>query len=184
MWKGRNRKSPRLRGFDYASNAAYFVTINCHQHQHLFGEIINGEMHLNDLADIVWWEWHKSEEMRKEVDLDAFVVMPNHIHGIVLITPDLANSITNPTPVGTTRASSLHQQPPQFKPGPPKRSLGAFIGGFKSAVTKKIHQTHPYLEVWQERYHDHIIRNQRDLEIKRGYIENNPANWDTDEENQ
>ncbi|RIH74978.1 Transposase IS200 like protein [Calidithermus terrae] len=179
MWRGPNRRSPRLRGFDYAQEAAYFVTVCTHGREPLFGEVVGGEMRLSEIGDIVWWEWHRSEWLRDEVSLDAFVVMPNHVHGVVMIRPPEPSPVPR-GPVGTTRASSLRTPP---APGPAKRSLGAFVGAFKSAAAKRVHRRYPHLRVWQGRYYDTVLRDERHLEAAREYIVSNPANWATDEEN-
>jgi len=126
------------------------------------------------------WEWYKSEEIRREVTLEAFVIMPNHIHGVVIIQPQPANDVADP--VGTQGLASL-QTPKLFRP---KRSLSTFVSGFKSAATKSINLRRgtPGLEVWQKRHHDRIIRGERELQAIRTYIEGNPMNWPTDTENQ
>jgi putative transposase len=187
MWQGRNRKSPRLKGFDYSSNGAYFVTIKTYQSEHLFGEIEGGEMKLNEYGDIVFWEWVKCEHVRKEIYLDDFVIMPNHFHGIVIIFhPDGFDGSANQAadPVGTTGPLSLRKA--QHKPGGGKRSLSSMIGAFKLKSTMKINELRqtPKVQVWQGRFHDEIIRSERHLNNARQYIAHNPANWDTDEDNQ
>jgi putative transposase len=92
----RNRHSIRLKRHDYTSAGAYFVTVCTHRREHLFGEVRDGRMVLNEFGDAVWWEWHRTEHVRPEVELDAFVVMPNHVHGIVVINAD-------PAPIGALR---------------------------------------------------------------------------------
>lgn len=184
MYRGPQRKSPRLRGFDYASNAAFFVTVCTYGRQHLFGEIMNGEMVLNEAGNIVYWEWYRSEEIRREVTLDAFVIMPNHIHGIVIIQQPAANPIAED--VGTSDRSSLRgRQYGSAAGGTGKRTLSAMMAGFKSSATTRINQLRqtPGIAVWQDRYHDRIIRGERELQAIRTYIECNPANWAADEEN-
>ncbi len=172
------------------------MTKKCHQSQHLFGEIVDGEMRLNELGNIGWWQWVKSEYLRKEIFLDEFVIMPNHFHGIVFIErPDntAANQIPDPQtpddpanqmsdPVGTTGPLSLRA--PQRKPGGGKRSLSSMAGGFKLKSTIKINQIRetPEIPVWQGRFHDQIIRNEAHLNNVHQYIQNNPANWATDSE--
>ena len=117
-----HRRSIRIRGYDYWQGGMYFVTICTRDRESLFGEVVDGDVRLNKFGHIVREEWEISAVIRREIELDAFVVMPNHVHGIVIIT------VGN---VGATGRSPLRS-------GPPKRSLGALVGGFKSAVTKRI----------------------------------------------
>jgi len=134
----------------------------------LFGEIAGNEMQLNELGKIVLDEWQKSSIIRREIELDCFVVMPNHIHGIVnFINAD----------VGATGWSPLRS-------GPPARSLGA-VAGFKSAVTKRVNEKRqsPGVAVWQRNYYEHIIRDDEELRRVREYIRNNPLSWENDREN-
>jgi len=114
-------------------------------------------------------ECEKSTQIRKEIELDAFVVMPNHVHAIVVIAD------------GTERATGRSP----LQAGPAKRSLGAFVGGFKSAVTKGVNQIRqtPGVAVWQRNYFEHVIRNESALNRIREYILNNPAHWEFDREN-
>lgn len=168
-----HRRSIRLKGYDYSQAGAYFVTLCTHNRECLFGKIVDGEMRLNELGHIVCEEWLRSAEIRPEIMLDAFVVMPNHLHGIVIFTPVGAH--------GRAPLPSPSPQPPHRKP----RSLGSFIAGFKSVVTKRINQTRqtPGIPVWQRNYYEHIIRNQESLARIRRYIADNPAKWDVDPEN-
>ncbi len=163
------RQSIRLRNYDYASVGAYFITLVTRDRKCWFGEIVDGQMLLNPYGRIVREEWEKSARIRNEIDLDAFVIMPNHIHGICFITdrPDRATG----------------RSPLQL--GPARRSLGAFIGGFKSAVTKRINelQGSSGVSLWQRNYFEHVIRNENSLEHIREYILNNPARWEFDREN-
>jgi REP element-mobilizing transposase RayT len=118
-----HRRSIRLRGYDYRQPGAYFVTIVTQDRACLFGEVVGEEMHLNELGKIVWEEWFRSAEIRQEIELlpDEFVVMPNHVHGIVWIVE---------SPVGAHGRAPLHHAPLQRLP----RSLASFIAGFKSAT--------------------------------------------------
>ena len=124
---------------------------------------------MNDRGQTVQDEWEKSAQIRDEVELDAFVVMPNHVHGVVVIT-DRPGRATGRSPL-------------QF--GPAKRSVGAFVGGFKSVVTKRINETRgaPGTPVWQRNYFEHVIRDEDSLNRIRQYINDNPARWEFDREN-
>ena len=168
-----HRRSIRLRGYDYRQAGAYFVTVVTHQRQCLFGEIVDGETRVSRYGHTVREEWLRSAEIRCEIELDAFVVMPNHIHGIVVIRHQS-------TDVGAHGRAPL---PPA--PHRPPRSLGSFVAGFKSATTKRINEIRrtPGLPVWQRNYYEHVIRNDDELNHVRQYIIDNPGHWGEDREN-
>jgi REP element-mobilizing transposase RayT len=164
------RRSIRLKDYDYSQAGAYFVTICTHKKECVFGNIVDGKMVLNEYGKVVQEEWYRSAKIRCEVELDAFVVMPNHIHGIVTI-------------VGAQGLAPLqHGHPPLQRR---LRSLSTFITGFKSAATRRINNLRgsPYMAVWQRNYYEHVIRNEDDLSEIREYIVNNPLKWDLDSEN-
>jgi putative transposase len=165
-----NRRSIRLKGYDYSQPGGYFVTICTKNHAPIFGGIRDGEMVLNEIGQIASEEWQKSIHIRKEIKLDAWVVMPNHIHGIVIITQ------------GEDVDVGAHGRAPLPYPRRSPRSLGSFIAGFKSSVTKRINKLRntPGQPVWQRNYYEHIIRNEDDLGITRQYIARNPIQWDLD----
>jgi putative transposase len=181
-----HRRSIRLKGYDYTRMGAYFVTLCTQGRVCLFGEIMAGEMRLNEYGEIVQKEWFRSAEIRREIVLfsDEFVVMPNHIHGIVRIveSPDAHVGATGPT-AGATDATvgATGRSPLQ---GPAKRSLASFVAGFKSAVTKRINDRRgtPGATVWQRNYYEHIIRHAESLNRIRAYILNNPLQWHLDHE--
>jgi len=200
-----HRRSIRLKGYDYRQAGAYFVTLVTQNRACLFGEVVDGEMRLNEYGQIAWEEWFRSAEIRREIRLypDEFVVMPNHIHGIVWIAEPHVGA-TGPSPLpnhsSPNQPSPLpnHSSPnqssslpnglllPSSRPrGPARRSLSSFIGGYKSAVTKRIneHRGAPGAPVWQRNYYEHIIRNEDDFEAIRHYILTNPLHWHQDHEN-
>ena len=170
-----HRKFLRMKGYDYAQAGGYFVTIVTQGRECLFGEIVGGEMRLNPFGKIVNEEWLRSAEIRREIELDAFVVMPNHIHGIVFIHNNT---------IGATGRSPLPIQN-RYPHGPSPKSLSSFVAGFKSSVTKRINLLDgaPGAPVWQRNYYEHIIRDQTDYERIFNYIITNPSNWLKDEEN-
>jgi REP element-mobilizing transposase RayT len=186
-----DRQSIRLRGFDYTRAAAYFVTLCAHERRCLFGDIAQDQMHLNDRGQIVAEEWDRSEAMRDELVLDAFVVMPNHVHGIAVIAPPGADAPADPRgyrldggatrTVGTTGRSSLPGKSP-FQPGPPPKSLGSFVAGFKAAVTGCINRQRgtPGESVWQRNYYDRVLRDEDEWRGARRYVARNPARWRAD----
>lgn len=168
-----HRRSFRLHGFDYTREGAYFVTACTQDRTCLFGDMVKGEVRLNDAGQIVADEWARTAEVRHEIELDAFVIMPNHLHAIVWIVDGRGDRPVAPTPVVTTLA------------GPRPKSIGALMAGFKSAVTKRINQQRRTsgVPVWQRNYFEHIIRDDAALNCIRQYITENPARWAEDPEN-
>ncbi len=160
-----DRKTIRLKGYDYAQNGAYFVTICIKNKECISGEILDGKIVLNDVGEMIQSVWNGLPEHYPHVELDQFVVMPNHMHGIVVISND------------------------NYKGGetPPlrKRTLGQIIAYFKYQTTKQINQRRntPGIPVWQRNYFDRIIRNETELNHIRRYILNNPLKWHLDKEN-
>jgi putative transposase len=169
-----HRRSIRLPAYDYAQAGAYFVTMVTHQRQCLFGEIVGGQMRLAAHGQVVSEQWLRSELVRSEIELDAFIVMPNHIHGIVIIR-------AHPMDVGAHSRAPL----PSSSPYRPPRSLGSLVAGFKSAATKRINEMRGTLgvPVWQRNYYERVIRSDEELKRVRQYIIDNPAHWEEDREN-
>lgn len=169
------RRSIRLKGYDYSQAGAYFVTICTHNRQCLFGDILDGEMRLNDAGWVVANEWIKTPVIRNEIELDEWVVMPNHFHGILVIT----DSAPDRHCMGDGRGTGDRRVAPT---GPQPRSVGAVMAGFKSAVTKRINECRqtPGAKLWQRNYWEHIVRNEPELSRIREYIHNNPAQWEMD----
>ena len=176
----RHRRSVRLQGYNYAHPGAYFVTICTQGRKCLFGEITNGEMRLNPFGNVVLEEWIRTAKVRKNIELDSFVVMPNHFHGIIELFD---------TAVGATRRVALsgttHRVAPTMAMGPASGSIGAIIGQFKSVVTKRINEMRGILSspLWQRNYYEHVIRNENELNKIREYILSNPLQWVQDREN-
>ncbi len=168
----RHRRSIRLRDYDYRQAGAYFITICTHQKECLFGDVINDEMLLSEMGQIVSEEWVRTAIIRPEIELDAFVVMPNHVHGIVVF----ATNAGVDNEVGAHARAPLRREP---------KSLGALVAGFKSVVTKRINtlRSTPLIPVWQRNYYERIIRHERELNAAREYIQNNPLQWALDREN-
>lgn len=164
----RQRRSPRLQGYDYAQEGAYFVTICAHDRACLFGAVIDDVMVLNRAGSIAYEELTRiPRHWDDTVDIDVFVVMPNHIHAIILI-------VGTPFSASTT---NIHTDAQKRVP-----TLGQIVGNYKSGVTRRIHEQCSGLagRVWQSRYHDHIIRCPADLHRIQAYVINNPARWQAD----
>ncbi len=153
--------SARLPGWDYGSNAAYFITICTQNRIQAFGEIANGQMNLTDVGQSAQNCWNAIPEHFPFVILDEFVVMPNHVHGIVVIDQQ------EPRPSDINRF------------GPQSKNLASIVRGYKIGVTKFARQ-HQIPFDWQPRYHDHVIRNAQELARIRKYIKENPQNWAAD----
>ena len=179
-----NRRSIRLKGYDYSQEGIYFITLCCQDRQHLFGKIENGIMHLNELGEIIKEEWEKTPIIRKNVSLGAFIIMPDHFHAILYIDQKI-----------TKQEDYI---PNQFKS--PSQTIGAIIRGFKGATTIRINfinsngtgelqfaptqtqfastnnKTKPN-RIWQRNYFEKIIRDQRAYQNITQYIIDNPKNW-------
>ncbi len=174
--------SHRLKGYDYSSDGAYFITICVKNRKHLFGEIVNGKMVLNDLGKITEKCWKEIPDHFPDVILDEFVIMPNHVHGVLFLFPKNA-------PVETNNYSSLRNRPIQKRPNGTRRTIGSIIRGFKIGVTKYVRNNNetnnylPLLVVWQPNYYDRIIRSEDELNRIREYIFLNPEHWDKDDLN-
>ncbi|MCJ7708189.1 MAG: hypothetical protein MUO38_11300 [Anaerolineales bacterium] len=181
-----HRRSIRLPGYDYSQPGAHFVTICTRNRECVLGEVGSGEMVYSPVGLVVVEEWTRSASIRREIALDTFVVMPNHLHGIVLILED-----TSPAGVVGAHGRAPLPMPSSMdlnargiadrKP----RCLGSFIAGYKAAVTKRINQLRgtPGAGVWQRNYYEHVIRDGEDLRRIREYIAQNPLAWEHDEEN-
>ena len=169
-----NRRSIRLTDYDYTQPGAYFITAVTQGRGCLFGAVVDGVMRLNAYGKVVRACWLEIPRHFANVELDEFVVMPNHVHGIIFLVEDAA---------GASGGAMPQRPPPQ--PGPPSRSVGAIVGSFKSAVTRRInrHRNSPGTPVWQRNYFEHVVRNEESLHRIRNYIRSNPGRWDLDREN-
>jgi REP element-mobilizing transposase RayT len=194
------RKSIRLNEYYYSFPNWYFITICTHERRNLFGKINDGKMILSKAGQVVEEEWKQTKRIRKHVDLDYYTIMPNHLHGIIIIEQALEN-------VGVTRwvaqnkadhiingrgelnspykdnERRMQYAPTKDKFKSPSNTLGAIIRGFKSSVTKRLRELsgNSDLKIWQRNYYEHIIRNEIDLHNIRQYITLNQLKWEIDE---
>jgi REP element-mobilizing transposase RayT len=170
-----HRRSIRLTGFDYSAPGSYHITICTHARECLFGEITNGLMQANAHGEVALTCWHSIPSHFPNVRLDAFVVMPNHIHGIIVIDGIVAET----RDVEATHASPL----PNVPRGPQQASIGAIVGSYKSAVTRRVNAMRgtPGWPVWQRNYYEHVIRDEDEFYRIVAYIEENPRRWADDE---
>lgn len=174
-------ESIRLRNWDYGANAAYFITICCHKRRHFFGHIENGIMHLNTVGNIAHQVWAEITGHFHHVHLGEFIIMPNHVHGIIIIDkPDGDFPMgTGHAVVETGHALSLpSKNHPRFR-NQGKNTISAMVGSFKSAVTRQVRPINPGFG-WQSRFYDHIIRSQQSHHRISQYIRQNPLLWTDD----
>ncbi len=166
-----HRRSIRLKSYDYSQTGAYFVTVCTLDRECVFGEIADGQMRLNPLGEIVQACWRSLPQHFSHLELDVIVIMPNHVHGIIVLNG-----------VGAQHAAPLHRHP---HTNVPPGSLGAIVRSFKSAASKQINElrTPPGTPLWQRNYYEQIVRNADELHSIRQYIVNNPLQWALDREN-
>ncbi len=206
-----NRQSIRLHGYDYSQPGFYFITMVVQDRKCLFGRIINGKMQLNEYGEIADTCWQKIPQIRTNVSLDAHIIMPNHVHGILVLKnipkPNVVVRATDPsvratesvapTTTSTTIktddtniakksvAPTVGSIPLSQPKGPKRGSIGAIIGQYKSVVTKRINAIRQTsgISVWHRDYYDHIGRNKKEIFPLRQYIQSNPLRWNVDKEN-
>ena len=164
------RRSIRLKGYDYSQSGAYFVTICVQNRESLFGNIVGGKMVLNEAGRIADSCWNAIPDHFPHVALDEYVIMPNHVHGILFITNH---------PKASVGAKDFSPVRPHGTSG----TIGSVVRGFKIGVTKWFRSRHGEGIIWQRNYYEHIIRNDNDLNAIREYIICNPERWETDREN-
>lgn len=171
-----HRQSIRLRNYDYSQPGCYFLTICTHKKQCWFGEIQNDRMCLNQIGKIVAEEWLNTPQIRLNFQLDQWVIMPNHLHGIVIINKHILGLGEGDIDILGARNAPLRQEP---------NSISSFVAGFKSAVTKRINllRNNRDVPLWQRNYYESIIRDEQSLIAIREYIKNNPYRWKKDPDN-
>lgn len=197
-----HRKSIRLPGYDYTQAGAYFVTIVTHNREMVFGEVVDGEMRLNEFGEIAQREWERLPKRFKHIELGAFVIMPNHVHGIIIIndngwgTADLHKEDNPQDPRRAPTADFPNQDNPQDplraptanveKFGKPvSGSIPTIVRSYKSAAALRINYARAgdSTPVWQRNYHERILRNDREMGNVWRYIQSNPVMWNDDNEN-
>ncbi len=177
-----NRHSIRMPHYDYGQNGMYYVTICTFNRECLFGDVMGKTMELNEWGKIMVECWNKISERFPNIELDRFVVMPNHMHGIIHIvgagSPRPTDYIAPNKTVSLAAKTKLGAETAPLQ----RYSLGQMIAFFKYQSTKHINQfrQNPGTPIWQRNYYEHVIRNERSLTEIREYIENNPARWTLD----
>lgn len=171
----RNRKSIRLKGYDYSQPGHYFITICTHQRTHLFGEVRGGKMVLNAMGTFADACWRAIPDHYPNVRLDAYVIMPNHMHGVLEIGESVG-AVHEP-PIENIHGAG-RDLPLQNTP-----NVSKIIGRFKMTTAKQINilRGTPGVPVWQRNYYEHIVRDDDALNRIRQYVQNNPAEWQNDD---
>jgi REP element-mobilizing transposase RayT len=169
-----HRRSIRLPHYDYSQPGAYFITIVTYRRALLFGQIVNEEMQLSESGKIADESWRAISEHFPFIELGAHIVMPNHVHGIILIRADADAS---------ARRGTIYRAPTERFQKPVVGSIPTIIRTYKAAVTRRIRRELNTKGIWQRNYYEHVIRNERDLQNKTDYMNANPLLWDQDDEN-
>ncbi|HYV91811.1 MAG TPA: hypothetical protein VE978_08510 [Chitinophagales bacterium] len=206
-----HRRSIRLKVYDYSQEGAYLITIVCHDRKHFFGNVENGFMKLNSFGRIAYEEWQKLPERFPNIEVDVFQIMPNHMHGIIVIVgaplagapAKSANNVNAPNTDAhnankqkadahdaEARSADIGNSLPNRAPARGAPTVGEMIGSYKSIVADKCLELWKSKrpdqmmgKLWQRNFYEHIIRNEESLNDIREYIIDNPRNWETDSEN-
>ena len=176
-----HRRSIRLKGYDYSQTGMYFITICTHNRVGMFGDIERGEMILNEYGEIIKFTWFDLKNHNVNVLLDCFVIMPNHVHGIVMM-------MNNENPVGAgSKPAPIKPAPIKIRaglePAPTNHGLSEIMRQFKTFSAKRINKLRntPAVPVWQRNFYEHVIRDEQSLCKIQEYIINNPREWERDE---
>tara|TARA_R110002049_G_C8871257_1_gene539107 strand:- start:91 stop:642 length:552 start_codon:yes stop_codon:yes gene_type:complete len=175
--KNHNRQSIRLKKYNYSRPGFYFITICTQDRKPIFGDVIDGEMVLNNCGRVAWKFWKQIDIRYPNTQIDEFIVMPNHVHGIIEIInyPPMVEAIhESPLPLGNDiEMIRKHRR---------KMLIPKIVGWYKMNTAKQINQIHqtPGTKIWHRNYYDHIIRNEQSLHQIREYIRYNPKKWNTD----
>ena len=171
-------KLNRLNGFDYSRDALYFITSCVQDKACVFGEVRNEEMRLNEFGCIAEQQWHRMAEQYPYVVLHAFVVMPNHVHGIIEIDRELVGIGRDLSARRLNdKAGTINTVIASSRPAQKIKSLSQLVGAYKSATSKLIRTAGLTDFAWQRSFHDHIIRSDKAYTKIRDYILSNPEKW-------
>ena len=173
-----HRRSIRLKGYNYSQAGCYYLTVVTQNRECLFGDVVDGKMVLNGAGRVAQTCWLEIPNHFPNVHLDAFIIMPNHIHGIIFIINDEMGKsvgVQNFEPLQRSNQNKYQQIIPH--------SIGSIIRGFKIGVTKWFRHNTDIYTVWQRNYWEHVIRDEKELNHIQEYTINNPLKWDFDDEN-
>jgi len=177
----KRHRSIRLKDYDYKQPGAYFVTIVAYDRAGLFGDIVDGEVHLSRYGELVSTYWQAIPKHFPHAEMDVFVVMPNHVHGIISIIVGACHAVP------LRSSSTINDSTEHFERfgKPVSGSIPTIVRSFKSVVTKDINELRHTIgaSIWQRNYFEHVIRDEESLNRIRQYILDNPARWDFDREN-
>jgi len=167
-----HRKSIRLKGYDYSRAGAYYVTICVQDRDMLLGKVVDGQIKLNEYGKMVAYTWNDLPNHHPHVCLDEFVIMPNHVHGVIIIDVGAGSVGAGSEPAPTKTKHKQH-------------GLPEIIRQFKTFSARRINNIRQTsgIHVWQRNYFEHVIRNENELHRIQKYIIENPLNWDSDDEN-
>ena len=180
-----HRRSIRLKGYDYSQAGAYFITICCEHRICRFGKIENNEMILNELGNIAYNEWAKLAERFANFELDVFQIMPNHMHGIIVLKNMVGAGFTPAQNDGMVLGQSQVLGQPQGIAPTTVSTVGDIVGAYKSLVFNDCLEIYKSKnermgKLWQRDYYEHIIRNDQSYQTISAYIINNPSKWGDD----
>ena len=188
-----HRRSIRLQNFDYSKSGAYFLTVCSHKREQIFGLIENDEMKLNEIGKIVQSVWNELLKQFPNIRTDEFVVMPNHVHGIIWINPsDVGARFIAPNQTKATNQTNVpnsicskNGMDAFFHLGAMNRAptLGIVVRYFKGKTAFLVRKMGYSYFRWQRNYYERIIRSESELNRIREYIRKNPSNWENDAEN-
>ena len=164
----KERKLLRLKNWDYSNEGIYFVTICCLSKQKFFGSIFDDQLSLSEIGKIASQYWHEIPAHFSHVKLDEFIIMPNHIHGLIILDYSL---------IGLCHEMILQSQFSR----PIKNSVSVIINQYKSSIKRWCNKNGHSDFQWQSRFYDQILRNEIAIDNVREYIHNNPRNWSVDE---
>ncbi len=166
------RKLQRLKDYDYTQNGAYFITICAYNKEHLFGKIIDGQMMLNECGNIIYETYIDLPNHNQNIKSDKFIIMPNHIHGLMIIDNCRERFVTVPQPEGNIKINGISEIIRQLKTFSSRR-----INEYRRRNGLEPFPTNTF---WQKSYHDHIIRDEAEYNKIWEYIDTNPLKWELD----
>jgi REP element-mobilizing transposase RayT len=183
--KKHHRRSIRVKRYDYSQPGAYFVTLVTQNRVCLFCDVEGSQIQPNEIGELIMKCWLRIPNHFDNTKLDEFVLMPNHLHGIIFIHEALGKGEASPGIVTSPIENISGDASPLQPRGTQSRSLGAIIQNFKSISTRQMNRLYfePGNKIWQRNYYERIIRNERELNAIRLYIRDNPLNWELDKEN-